>query len=334
MVIPVKSSVRKDILNAFRNAKGEYISGEKLAKKIGCSRTAVWKHIEELKKEGFQVNAVRKKGYLLVEHSNKLSENEIYLGLETEKIGRTIHFYETVTSTQKLAKEFALNGAEHGTLIVSDEQTDGRGRLVRKWYSPKGTGLWMSLIVRPDLPISKTPQLTLLTAVAVVNAIKETANLKPSIKWPNDILINGRKVCGILTELQAEENHVQSVIIGIGINVNQLITDFPEELQTIATSLKIESNKTIDRTKLLQNICYEFEKQLKLYLSEGFQPIKTLWESSSNSIGRKITARTANGIFNGYALGINDDGVLLLKQDIGEIVEIYSADIDIPNEED
>lgn len=326
----MKSNVRKDILNAFRNAKGEYISGEKLAKEIGCSRTAVWKHIEELKKEGFQVKAVRKKGYLLVEHSNKLSANEIYLGLETEEIGRTVHFYESVSSTQKLAKEFALNGAKHGTLVVSDEQTEGRGRLVRQWYSPKGTGLWMSIIVRPEIPIQKTPQLTLLMAVAVIQAIEATTGLHPTIKWPNDILINGRKVCGILTEMQAEENRVQSVIIGIGVNVNQNKADFPEELQTIATSLKIEADKTVSRTKLLQNICYQLEQLLNEYLHTGFKPIKQLWESYANSIGKQITARTAKGSYTGFAIGINDEGVLLLKQASGEVMEIYSADIDLP----
>lgn len=329
MVVLVKSNVRKVILNAFREANGEYISGEKLANKIGCSRTAVWKHIEELKKEGFQVEAVRKKGYLLIDHSKKLSADEIYLGLHTEEIGRSVYFYETVPSTQKLAKELALNGANHGTLIVADEQTEGRGRLVRNWYSPKGTGLWMSLIIRPEIAIQQAPQLTLLTAVAVVEAIKDVAGIQPEIKWPNDILISGKKVCGILTELQAEESHIQSLIIGIGINVNQKQEDFPSELQTIATSLKIEADKLIDRTKLLQCFCYRFEKLLNTYIDNGFLPIKQLWEGYSCSIGREITARTLNGNYHGLALGINEDGVLLLKQQSGEIREIYSADIEI-----
>ncbi len=324
----MKSNVRKDILNAFREAKGEYVSGEKLAREIGCSRTAIWKHIEELKKEGFQIESVRKKGYLLVEAPDKLSENEIFLGLETKEIGRFLKFYETVTSTQTIAKEMAVKGAEHGTLIVADEQTKGRGRLVREWYSPKGTGLWYSIIIRPEIPLQNAGQLTLLTAVAIVKAIEQTAGLKPQIKWPNDILINGRKVCGILTELQAEENRVQSVIIGIGMNVNQDPGDFPETLQNIATSLKIEADKQISRVKLLQNFCYQFEQLLNLYTAEGFSPVKTLWETYTMSIDRQITARTLKGNYTGYAMGIDDSGALLLRRDDGEIMHIYSADID------
>lgn len=325
----MKSNVRQALLNAFKKAGGEFISGEKLAQTIGCSRTAIWKHIEELKMDGFQVEAVRKKGYRLVEHSNKLSEDEIYLGLQTETIGCSVYFYESVTSTQQIAKEYAINGAKHGTLIVADEQKAGRGRMVRKWHSPKGTGIWASFILRPDIQITHASQLTLLTAVAVVQAIKEVTGIIPDIKWPNDILINGKKICGILTELQAEENRIQSVIIGIGINVNQTKTDFLEDIRDTATSLKIELCKTVDRTLLIQKLCFTLEQLLNLYLSDGFAPIKRLWETYAVSIGKQITARTLNGTYQGLALGINDDGVLLLKQADGEIKEIYSADIEI-----
>ncbi len=324
----MKSNVRQALLDAFKNANGKFISGEKLAQNIGCSRTAIWKHIEDLKKDGFHVEAVRKKGYRLLEQSNKLSENEIYLGLETEEIGRSVYFFESVTSTQKVAKEYAMNGAKHGTLIVADEQTEGRGRMVRKWYSPKGTGIWASFILRPDIQIQHAPQLTLLSAVAVVQAIKKVTHITPEIKWPNDILISGRKVCGILTELQAEEDRIQSVILGIGINVNQDKNDFSAEIIKKATSLKIQLGKTVNRSSLIQSLCYYIEQLLHLYISEGFTPIKSLWETYAVSIGKRISARTVKGTFDGVALGINNEGVLLLKQDNGEIVEIISADID------
>lgn len=324
----MKSNVRQALLDAFKNANGKFISGEKLAQNIGCSRTAIWKHIEDLKKDGFHVEAVRKKGYRLLEQSNKLSENEIYLGLETEEIGRSVYFFESVTSTQKVAKEYAMNGAKHGTLIVADEQTEGRGRMVRKWYSPKGTGIWASFILRPDIQIQHAPQLTLLSAVAVVQAIKKVTHITPEIKWPNDILISGRKVCGILTELQAEEDRIQSVILGIGINVNQDKNDFSAEIIKKATSLKIQLGKTVNRSSLIQSLCYYIEQLLHLYISEGFTPIKSLWETYAVSIGKRISARTVKGTFDGVALGINNEGVLLLKQDNGDIVEIISADID------
>lgn len=325
----MKSNVRQALLDAFRNANDEYISGEKLAQQLGCSRTAIWKHIEELKKDGFQVEAVRKKGYLLKEPSHKLSADEIYLGLQTKKIGRTIHFHETVSSTQQIAKELALNGAEHGTIVVCDEQKEGRGRMVRKWHSPKGTGIWISIIIRPEIPLQKTPQLTLLTAVAVLQSIREETNLDVKIKWPNDLLVNGRKVCGILTELQAEENRVESVIIGIGINVNQNEDDFPSELQNKATSLKIEKNQKVNRASLIQKLLLQMELLLNRYLEEGFEPIKKMWETNAVSIGKSITARTLQGNYTGLALGINDEGVLLLQKSDGEIIEIYSADIEL-----
>ncbi|MCU9613688.1 biotin--[acetyl-CoA-carboxylase] ligase [Caldibacillus lycopersici] len=325
----MKSTVRQNLLDAFRNAAGEFISGEKLANTIGCSRTAVWKHIEELRNEGFEVEAIRKKGYRLAEHPNTLTENEIYLGLQTKYIGKTIHFYESLPSTQQVAKELALNGATEGTLVISDEQTLGRGRLARAWHSPKGTGIWTSIIIRPKIPIQQAPQLTLLTAVAAVQAIEEQTDIDVSIKWPNDLLINGKKVCGILTELQAEENQIQSIIIGIGINVNQQLTDFPEELHSIATSLSMEVNDKINRAKLVQSLCFHLEKLYETYLTLGFQPIKLLWESYALSIGKQITARTLNGTYSGIALGINEQGVLLLETSDGKIQHIYSADIEI-----
>lgn len=328
----MKSMVRKKLLDAFREANGEFLSGEKIAKEIGCSRTAVWKHIEELRKEGFQLEAVRKKGYRLNQTANKMNENDLYLGLETKTIGRTIHVYETVTTTQKIAHELAINGAKDGTLIIADEQTMGRGRLGRNWHSKKGTGIWMSLIIKPEISVQKAPQFTLLTAVALCMAIEEVTGLEPFIKWPNDLLLQQKKVAGILTELIAEENRVQAIIIGIGINVNHTETDFPEELRDKATSLAIEKGTTILRPKLVQNFCLKFEKLYETYNKTGFQPIKLLWESYNISIGKKILARTNQRTIVGTALGINEDGVLLLEDEHGHIHHIYSADIDIQND--
>lgn len=321
--------MRQKLLDAFKLADGEFLSGEKLANSIGCSRTAVWKHIEDLRNEGFKVEAVRKKGYRLIEQADQMSEERIYFGLKSKIIGQKIYYYDSLPSTQKTAKELALNGAVEGTIVVAEEQTSGRGRMARQWHSPKGTGIWTSFIIRPNIPIQKAPQLTLLTAVAAVRAIDSLLDVDIHIKWPNDLLINGKKVCGILTELQAEENQIQSIIIGVGINVNQSANDFSNELRTIATSLSIESNRTVDRAKLLQEFCYQFEKFYETYIKYGFEPIKMIWESYALSIGKRITARTLNGTYTGIAVGINDEGVLKLRTDDGKIRELYSADIEI-----
>ncbi len=235
---------------------------------------------------------------------------------------------DVLSSTQKKAHELANDNAPEGTLVVADKQTAGRGRMSRVWHSQEGTGIWMSLILRPDIPLQKTPQLTLLAAVAVVQGIEEATGLQTDIKWPNDILIHGKKAVGILTEMQAEEDRVRSVIIGTGINVNQEADDFPEELKEIATSLSLAAGEKIDRASVMQHILLSFEKRYRDYLTHGFTPIKLLWESYALGIGSELRARTLNGTFYGKALGIDEEGVLLLETKEG-IKKIYSADIEM-----
>jgi BirA family transcriptional regulator, biotin operon repressor / biotin---[acetyl-CoA-carboxylase] ligase len=327
----VQSEIRKRLLEVFSNANGEFISGQKISEQLGCSRTAVWKHIEDLRNEGYELEAVRKLGYRIITKPDKISGNEIQLGLETEFLGRNIHFEESLTSTQKIAHRLSYDGVAEGTLVVAEEQTTGRGRLDRAWYSPKHTGIWMSMILRPQIPPSQAPQLTLLAAVGVVQAIQEVTGLEPDIKWPNDILINQKKIVGILTELQAETDRINSVIIGIGINVNQELNHFPESLHSIASSLAIEKGEKIDRAKLVQVILFKIEKLYKEYLQHGFKVVKLLWESYATSIGKRIVARTLSGSIEGKAIGINDEGVLLLEDASGKLHHIYSADIEFPD---
>lgn len=325
----MQSEIRKELLDAFTTAGEAFLSGQHLAELIGCSRTAVWKHIEELRKEGFELEAVRNKGYRILKTPEKVTADEVRLGLTTNFIGRNIHYMESVESTQKIAHRFASEDAPEGTVIIAEEQLSGRGRMARKWHSPKYTGIWMSMIIRPNIPLSNAPQLTLLAAVAIVQAIEEMTDLIPEIKWPNDILINGKKVTGILTELQAEADRIHSIIIGIGINVNQKNDDFPDELKEIATSLFIESKEMVSRAELIKSIFKHFEKLYSLYLEQGFLPIKLLWEGYTTSIGKNIKARTLTKTIEGTALGITNDGVLQLEDMAGTIHHIYSADIEL-----
>ncbi|ASS64556.1 MULTISPECIES: biotin--[acetyl-CoA-carboxylase] ligase [Bacillus] len=322
------STLRTRLIDLFSEAGDGFISGQKISDALGCSRTAVWKHIEELRKEGYEVEAVRRKGYRLIKKPGKLSESEIRFGLKTEVLGKQLHYRDVLPSTQKTAHELANDGAPEGTLVVADKQTAGRGRMARVWHSQEGNGIWMSLILRPDVPLQKTPQLTLLSAVAVVQAIEAFTGVQAAIKWPNDLMIHGKKAVGILTELQAEEDRVRSVILGIGINVNQQETDFPVELQDIATSLSMEAGEKIDRAGLIQEILLTFEKRYQDYLNHGFIPIKLLWESYAVGLGNELRARTLQGTFYGKSLGIDDEGVLLLETRDG-IKKIYSADIEL-----
>ncbi|MFC0476168.1 biotin--[acetyl-CoA-carboxylase] ligase [Robertmurraya beringensis] len=325
----MQSELRKKLLEAFTNSEQEYVSGQYLADVMGCSRTAVWKHIEDLRKEGFELEAVRKKGYKILNLPKSISADRVQLGLKTEFIGKVIHYEETVDSTQKIAHLLSHEGAVEGTVVIAEEQTGGRGRMDRAWHSPKSTGIWMSLILRPKIPIQRAPQLTLLTAVAIVQAIEETTTLTPQIKWPNDILVEQQKVTGILTELQADADRIISVIIGMGLNINQTEDDFPPELRQIATSLRAKEGKELDRAEIIKVIFQKFETLYMLFLEKGFYPIKLLWESYAISVGKEITARTLNGSISGKALGITDEGVLKVEDALGEIHQIYSADIEL-----
>lgn len=325
----MQSELRKKLLNAFTNNEEEYLSGQAIADVLGCSRTAVWKHIESLRKEGFELEAVRRKGYRIISTPDKVIADEISLGLKTEDFGRSIHYEEVVETTQKVAHRLANEGAKEGTIVVAEEQSNGRGRMDRKWVSPKYTGIWLSIILRPNLPPHKAPQLTLIAAVSVVQAIEEVTGLSPEIKWPNDVLLNGKKITGILTEMQADADRIASIIMGIGINVNQSKEDYPPELQDKATSLAIEKGQKISRAELIQALLLKLENLYKIYIEKGFHPIKLLWESYAVSIGKYITARTLTGAIAGKAIGITDEGVLLLEDGEGKLHHIYSADIEI-----
>lgn len=324
-------SIREKLLTMLLENKDTYISGQMISEKLGCSRTAVWKHISELKKEGYEVEGLQKRGYRLISTPNNIRPHDIRSNLNTKFIGQKIVFQEVVTSTQELAQKLAQEGAKEGTVVVAEQQSKGRGRLGRAWESPKGTGIWMSLIIRPNIPPFQAPQLTLLTAVAIVQGIKKATGISCEIKWPNDILINGKKIVGILTEMQAESDRIQSIIIGIGMNVNT--TSFPDDLKQKATSLLIENDgKEIRRAQLLQAIFEQFEILYHEYLKNGFEVIKLRWESYAVSLGKFITARTLTGEITGYAKGITDQGVLLLEDQEGKIHEIYSADIEISSQ--
>ena len=320
-------------MEAFARADGRYISGQELADFTGCSRTAIWKHIEDLRKEGYTVEAVRNKGYRITAAPEKVTPDEIFLTLNTAGLGRNIHYEESVPSTQPIARRLAGEGAPEGTLVTAEEQTAGKGRLSRSWHSPKYSGIWMSLILRPEIPFQNAPQLTLVAAAAIARAVEKETGIKPEIKWPNDLLINRKKITGILTELQAESDRIHSVIIGVGMNVNQDPEDFPAELKEIATSLSAESGKKFNRARIISGILFEFEALYEQFLKEGFLPVKQIWESYAVSLGKEIKATLVNGVICGRAAGITDEGVLLLEDHDGKIHSIYSADIELPKAE-
>ncbi|NEU31184.1 biotin--[acetyl-CoA-carboxylase] ligase [bacterium LRH843] len=317
------------LLKVFEEHRGEFVSGEKISRQLGVSRTAVWKHIDELRKNGYLLESAPRKGYRLISKPNSIHPHDIKLKLETERLGREQTYFDVIDSTQIVANKLAQDGTKEGHVVIANEQTAGKGRLGRKWHSRFGTSISMSLILRPNLPPQKTPQLTLLTAVAVVRAIKQQTGIKCDIKWPNDVLINGKKIVGILTEMQADPDVVHSVIIGIGLNANQLLEEMDPDIRKIATSLAIEKGKEVERASLISAILNEFEILYDLYIEQGFSAIRPLWEAHSISVGTHLYARTMKEVLYGYATGITEDGVLLLVDEKGTEHRIYSADIEI-----
>lgn len=324
-------SIKEKIITKLLSAKGEPISGQKLAEELYISRTMIWKHLKSIEEEGYVIEAIKKKGYILLSVPDIVSPERITPHLETMHVGRNIIYRPVCDSTQTIAAEKARENAPHGTVVITEEQTAGRGRLERAWDSSASKGIWMSVIIRPEISPQHAAQFTLVSAVAITRAIEDITNCSPHIKWPNDLLINGRKVTGILTELQADMDCVQSIIIGIGVNVNQDLDSFEESIQSIATSLKMESGKEVDRAELVAKILFYLEKYTDIYVENGFEPIKLLWESYNCTIGQRIRANLLRETLEGIAIGITNDGVLQLQLDSGEIRGVYSADIHLMN---
>ena len=307
----------------------EYVSGEVLAQKLGISRVAVWKQIQKLKDMGYKITSDQNLGYCLISRPDLLLPQEIQRGLSTNYIGKEIYYFPELKSTNIMAKEKALHRAEgidEGTLIIAERQSAGKGRLGREWFSPAG-GIWLSIILYPQLSPSYISRITLMTAVAVVKAIKICTHIKSQIKWPNDILINEKKVCGILTEMSAELDIINWVVVGIGINVNIDHRKFPEDIQENTISLKATSGKEISRVKLAQTFLQEFEKYYESLKRKEFPSILREWKLYSHNLGKKIRVDTGERIITGEAMDINESGALILKKEDGELAEIISGTI-------
>ncbi|GAV11173.1 biotin--[acetyl-CoA-carboxylase] ligase [Paenibacillus sp. chi10] len=315
------------LLAWFKEHPGEFISGEEISRRLDISRTAVWKQINRLRSKGYEFEAVPKLGYRLVQMPTQLDELSLLEKLKTSKLGHQLRIIARTESTQNEAAVWALEGAADGAVIIAEEQTGGRGRQGKSFHSPAGKGIWMSLILRPQIPLQFTPQLTLLSAVALCRAMKRMTDVDLGIKWPNDILYEDKKVCGILTESSAEDERLVHVIAGIGISVNLEEHDYPEELRSKVTSLKIASGKEIDRASLLAECLFELEQLYKLYVEQGFAPIRTLWEAQSVTIGRSLSVTTPNGIVSGVAQGLDDSGALIVLGEDGCYRKIFSGDV-------
>lgn len=307
--------MKEHVLEALQNSGAAYVSGEQLSEILGVSRTMIWKIINQLKSDGYVIESSSRKGYRLSGTKDLMSQTSLGLLFKQEKGLHRVEYHDAIDSTNLQAKRLALQSDEDRVLIVADQQNAGRGRLGRNWHSEKGTGLWLSLLLKPEIEPEISFRMTLIAAVAVSEAIEKTTGLKAGIKWPNDIIVNGKKVCGILSEMSAEWQKINYIVLGIGINVNQ--EAFPDDIVHIATSLMKESGSRVNRLELLKN-CVEayLLYEQALYSEEMLQTLLEVYRKRSVTLGQVVRVIGKEERI-GTALEIDDKGALLVAFDNG-----------------
>ncbi|MBX7115272.1 MAG: biotin--[acetyl-CoA-carboxylase] ligase [Myxococcaceae bacterium] len=315
------------ILAFLADGGDEFTSGAALSDKLGLSRTAVWKHVEALRKMGYGIEAVPSRGYRLVEVPDRLTALELTPLLATHDVGRVIHFAESMASTNATAFTLANEGAFHGETVVAEAQTQGRGRRGRSWVSPAGKNLYCSVILRPELPPARASELTLVAAVALAETVTE-AGAPAKIKWPNDVQLEGKKVAGILTELSAEAERVHFVVVGVGVNLNMGRADFPDDLRESATALSMVRGQRVPRALFTAAFLTRFEQWLDRHAEEGFAPVREAWKKHSSTLGQEVLVKTEAMELKGTAIDIDDAGALLVKTAEGKVERVLAGDVE------
>lgn len=319
--------MKTKILTILSNSDS-YVSGQQLCEQLGVSRTAVWKVINRLKEEGYLIDSVSNKGYRLLNQPDVVTKEAILSKIQTNYMGRYIFSYDEVTSTNTVAKQLAEEGEVEGTLIISDKQNQGKGRRGRYWESPKGTGVFMTVILKPQMKPEYASMLTLVAALALNDAIMDLTGLESRIKWPNDIVVNKRKVSGILTELSAEVDYINYIVVGIGVNVS--MKDFPEELKDKATSLLLESGKSISRAQLIAKTMGYLEDYYERFLkTHDLSQLKEAYSKALINRDQVVRILYEEDSYTGIARGITSEGHLIVEKDNHELVEVYSGEVSV-----
>lgn len=321
--------MKEKILKLLKDNKNEFVSGQEISEQLKVSRTAIWKYINGLKEEGYEIESVSRKGHMLLSTPDILNYEEISEYLSTQHMGREIFYYNSIDSTNIKAKELAYNNEGHGTVVIAEEQTHGRGRLGRDWSSPNRKGIWMSIILKPQIEPQDAAKITQIAAAAVWKAINQIGVIT-QIKWPNDIVLNGKKVCGILTEMSGELNRLNYLVVGIGINANIDNNEFPKEIQNMATSLKNETGKEINRRELVALILNNFEALYNKLIDDNSteEAIKICKENSA-LIGKDVRLIIKGEEKEGKAVDINGDGELIVKDKEGNISKVISGEVSV-----
>ncbi|QWV95582.1 biotin--[acetyl-CoA-carboxylase] ligase [Geomonas oryzisoli] len=321
------SGVDGRIIELFRSGDG-VVSGAALSRLLGVSRTAVWKHVKGLRASGYLIEAVPSKGYRLLSSPKVLTQLDLSAGLATSRIGTSIICLKETESTNQVAFKLAEDGAAEGTVVIADAQTAGKGRLGRIWLSPPGVNLYCSVVLRPAIAPMAACQLTFLSVVAVARAIESCTTLKPQIKWPNDILINGKKVAGLLNEMNAETEKVNFVVLGIGVNLNLDMSSISESLlRHPATSLLQEGGVEVDRLAFTRALLVELDRLYDVFLREGEAPVRAEWLERSAIKGRSVKVSQGEREFIGMVQGVDSFGALLVQLGDGKVETVLSGDV-------
>ena len=308
---------KDEILRLLRE-KGDYVSGEQMAEMLGVSRAAIWKQVQALMRDGYEIESSQNKGYKLTGIPDKLYPFEVRYGLQTRLIGSKIVHFNVTGSTHLVARQLAERGIEEGTVVIAETQTRGKGRLGRKWSARQG-GIWMTVVLKPKIDPMHAASITLMAAVSVTKALRGLG-LEAVIKWPNDVLVNGKKICGILTEMSAETDMVNFIILSAGINVNN------EVPLDVATTARAELGRKVDRLKLAQSIIEELDEDYATLREQGFTPILWNWRRYSDTLGRPVEVTYQGEAIRGIAQDVDDAGSLLVKLADGSVRKIVSGD--------
>lgn len=305
-----------------------YLSGQMLSEQLKVSRTAVWKAIQGLEADGFEIEAIRNKGYRLVGQADVLTKESCMSRLQTSWLGQQMQVFDVIDSTNTRLKQQAEAGAVHGTVMAADSQSAGRGRLGRSWVTPPGSALAFSVLVRPEISPAKASMLTLAAALAVSEAVDEMTGLQTKIKWPNDIVHAGKKICGILTEMSADMDQVHYVVIGIGLNVS--VTEFPEEISATATSLKLETGAQLLRSELLARILGHLEKRYEQFIADqGISGMRAAYEERLANLQQRVKVLDPAGSWEGTCLGIGEDGSLIVTGEDGSTQRVIAGEVSV-----
>ena len=317
-----------EILKAFRNPGGGWVSGSELSRELGVTRAAVWGRVEELRRLGYEIEASPHEGYRLLASPDALHADDLLARLAGNRVvGRDIQVFKETASTNDSVERLARDGAAEGVVIFAESQTRGRGRLGRQWVSPAGMGLWFSVLLRPLLRPKETTRLTVAAATAIRRAIRSVTGLHPGIKWPNDLLIEGRKVAGILTELSAETDRVRYVILGVGVDVNQNASDFPKSIASTAGSLRMLAGTPVDRAALAAEVLRRLDEDYARICGGHFQEVAEEWESACDTLGKRVCIRIGDRLVEGRAEALDADGALLLRTQHGHLECVTGGDL-------